>query len=362
MKLDSNLIYDAALDDELFARLPNILAEATGSRSCVLHWRDQQGSAEVFAHSGYFSDDHMADYAANFVAHDLWTEAGMRQGFINQAWRVTDLVATDDFERSVFFNEWIRAMGDDTYYCSGSVMRTRHGDGIVGLHRGRGQDDFSRETLGKLNGYVGHLRRMFEIRARVAGLGERNRLLDSMLACNGQAAFVLDRHGRVVLASRPGETILTDGSLLRLSRGMVKAARGDDDAALQRAVAAAASPSNPAASTVVLHDRSDRAIVATAMPIGTAVHSSAAVLLSLQSPPPPLPGDLARQQLQERYGLSAAEADIAIRLADGGSPRSISDQRQSSIATVRSQIKHVLAKMGVQRQTDVVRLVLQAPR
>lgn len=71
VKLTSSLIYEATLDDQLFAELPVMVAAAFEARSCVFHWRDLSGTAEISTHSGYFSDDQMADYATNFAEHDL---------------------------------------------------------------------------------------------------------------------------------------------------------------------------------------------------------------------------------------------------------------------------------------------------
>ena len=194
MKLTSSLIYEATLDDQLFAELPVMVAAAFEARSCVFHWRDQTGAAEISTHSGYFSDDQMADYATNFAEHDLWTSAGMARGFANKAWKTSDLVPNDQYESSIFYNEWIRSMGDDTYYCCGSVMRTAHGDGIIGLHRGRTGGDFSDRALRDLSRQVEHLRRMFAIRGRTANLASRNNLLQEIFATGPQAAILVARN------------------------------------------------------------------------------------------------------------------------------------------------------------------------
>jgi DNA-binding CsgD family transcriptional regulator len=63
------------------------------------------------------------------------------------------------------------------------------------------------------------------------------------------------------------------------------------------------------------------------------------------------------KHLQEAYGLTRSEADVAIRLADGDSIPEISDRRRSAVGTVRIQVKSVLLKMGARRQSEVVRIV-----
>jgi len=60
--------------------------------------------------------------------------------------------------------------------------------------------------------------------------------------------------------------------------------------------------------------------------------------------------------IRSTYGLSAAEADITMRLANGETPKEISTARQSSIHTVRTQIKQVLQKTDSRNISDMVRI------
>ncbi|MEO8532061.1 MAG: helix-turn-helix transcriptional regulator [Deltaproteobacteria bacterium] len=63
------------------------------------------------------------------------------------------------------------------------------------------------------------------------------------------------------------------------------------------------------------------------------------------------------EKLVELFGLTPAEADIVIRLNSGENTRAISEARESSIHTVRNQLKSSMTKLGVRRQVDVVRLI-----
>lgn len=53
------------------------------------------------------------------------------------------------------------------------------------------------------------------------------------------------------------------------------------------------------------------------------------------------------------YGLTAAETDIALYLAQGKTAERIAWTRSVAVGTVRSQIKTVLAKVGVSRQAEL---------
>ncbi len=356
MKLTPSLIYEATLDDQLFAQLPVIVAEAFGARSCVVHWRDGAGAAEVFAHSGYFSDEQMADYATRFAAHDIWTEAGMREGRVNRAWRTSDLVAEKDYASSIFYNEWIRGMGDDTYYCCGSVMRTVQGDGCVGLHRGRGQKDFSQVTLADLNGKVEHLRRMFAIRSRIAHqAGERN-VLQALFASGLHAAVTLRPDGGIAMVNQAADKLLREGQFVRCRGGRLETAADRDRADFAAALARASDKTEPTASTCVVQGCDGSAAIVSFTPVTTSF-SHSAILVTIDDRRTRVGPNVVTRHLRERFHLSNAEAEIAMLLAQGATPREIADQRRSAVATVRTQIKTILFKMDARRQGDVIRTI-----
>ena len=62
--------------------------------------------------------------------------------------------------------------------------------------------------------------------------------------------------------------------------------------------------------------------------------------------------------LQRLYGLTRAEAEVALRLTRGDGLKPISDELSVSIATVRTHLAHVFGKTGTHRQAELVRLLL----
>ena len=62
--------------------------------------------------------------------------------------------------------------------------------------------------------------------------------------------------------------------------------------------------------------------------------------------------------LREAYGLTGAEARLAVALANGASLDDVADATSTAIGTLRTHLKHVLAKTGTRRQSELVRLVL----
>ncbi len=67
--------------------------------------------------------------------------------------------------------------------------------------------------------------------------------------------------------------------------------------------------------------------------------------------------EAAPRVLQSVYGLSPAEADVALRLANGDSRAAIAEDRHASLATIRTQLKAAFAKLGVNREVELVEML-----
>ena len=212
-RLHSEQIYQAMVDDEAFALLPTLLAESVGARSCVIHWRDARHQAEIMAHSPYFSPEQMLNYAENFVEHDEWSNCGqqrdVRQPHLEHQGNGRP---PQPMKTGIFYNEWIRAMGDDTFHCIGTVMETERGLGLIGLHRGKSQADFDQECVKELNRNIVHLRRMMTVRARLATDNMRVRGLVALLDANPGPMLAVTARGRIVHANAAALNLLEAGS------------------------------------------------------------------------------------------------------------------------------------------------------
>lgn len=63
----------------------------------------------------------------------------------------------------------------------------------------------------------------------------------------------------------------------------------------------------------------------------------------------------------EAFGLTPAEARVAVLLANGLNAEQIAAERNASLLTVRTQIRSILAKTGVRRQPELVRMLVDMP-
>jgi DNA-binding CsgD family transcriptional regulator len=72
-------------------------------------------------------------------------------------------------------------------------------------------------------------------------------------------------------------------------------------------------------------------------------------------------GHARKEGMQELYGLTSAETELALLLAAGKSLREAAAERSVSLETARSQLKTLFSKTNTRRQSELVRLVLLLP-
>ena len=65
--------------------------------------------------------------------------------------------------------------------------------------------------------------------------------------------------------------------------------------------------------------------------------------------------------LARLYGFTAREAGVAALLLQGLSPKEAADELAMTENTVRTHIRHLFDKTGVERLADLVRLLMQGP-
>ncbi len=177
----------------------------------------------------------------------------------------------------------------------------------------------------------------------------------------GMAAFQCDRWGRIVGATALGEELLAEATLVERRGGRLRAIGKEDDArlraALDRASGTTAAFPAPRSSTIALATAVaewSRVDVAPC-PGGIAALSPVAVCIVLVHRSRP-PAD-AVCMLRSAFGLTGAEAAVALALATGATSRDIADRRGVSRDTVKVQVAAIYQKVGVTKATQLARLI-----
>lgn len=295
-------------------------------------------------------------YLQLFAGRNPWSEAGHRLP-IGEVAHTDRLVAQEGFRASSFYQDFLRHWRLD---CAFLVALDRHQSSHLGLCiplQERSDPNALEQALHLL---VPHLRRAIRIARRIneadLALASAREILDAspspVLMCTASL--------QVIYANRAGEALLE--TLVRTGPDLTlqpasRAAREQLDRLVR-----GTGDSHSAA--VLLTARSERPVAALAMPMGQSggqrgEFGNASLLLVAE--PAMRPSQEAMRTLQGWFGLTWAEARLAVFLGLGGSLEEFARSRGVSVNAARFLLKGVFAKVGVNRQSSLVAAIRTTP-
>lgn len=277
-----------------------------------------------------------------------------------------EVVPEREFRRSEYYADFASRIG--LYHMIGAdipVGRSVADILSVTVHRPFTAHPFGEDDRRRLTQLLPHLQRAAQLYLRLRDLELR--------AHTGFAALDALPCG-VVVASAAGDVLFANSAAERLARDGDGLVLGKRDVGL-----GAAHPLEAQALRRLVHDAASGgaggATKLTRLPAGTA--------LGLLVSPLPLPyrdpaigrtaaalviiKDLADEQppaaewLKTLWGLTEAEAQVAVSLFAGHDAEEIAVQRSVGITTVRTQIRQILAKTGASNLRDLVRRLAGLP-
>jgi DNA-binding CsgD family transcriptional regulator len=342
--LRSELIYEALLDADALRELPRSLAAAVNARSAILQLSDGNGHNSCFAYT-YYDPKQIRDYEAAFAKYDPWAQVGLSSPRNqNRAIIVAELFPDPLYERSVFYNEFIRSHGDDTYRCLGSVLTLSEGFGLIGLQRGKTQPQYNAKERAVLQAAIPHMRRLFSVRSALLRADLDARLAHSALDQLSVIAMAVDREGRIMLnGAETAEPLLRKELGLNCRSGRLQFSNGIQSR-WEHLLTQATRGADPCGGAMLIGTRkSNRAPVWLEISPAPALPRPmrAVVVIRLGSGLP----EVVRRRLRDVLGLTQAEAEVAYMVSQGACAEAIAAARSVALSTVRAQIRSIFAKL-----------------
>jgi DNA-binding CsgD family transcriptional regulator len=344
-------IYEAAVVPEQWPDvLHRLSALVDGVGATLFAWDGQ--SAKWRATPGLLTE------AMTVFDRDGWAARNTRatrSAALRHAGFVTDhdILTPEEMETDPFYKDFLRPHG--VGWGAGSLIPVPSGEVLVlNLERTYGRGPVERAYVDLLDDLRPHLARAALLSARV-GL-ERAKARVSALEEIGLPSAVVGMRGKVV-ASNPSLDRL-DQQVVARSFGRIAFTNRSANALLDEALAQIRSAGGTVRSIVVPGIDEHPALVAHVVPIRRSAHDifSMGEGLLIMTPMDKVRAPSA-SLLDGLFDLSPAEARVARSLTEGESVAEIALRTGVSGATVRSQVKAILHKTGLNRQTDLVGLL-----
>ncbi|HEX7046907.1 MAG TPA: helix-turn-helix transcriptional regulator [Gammaproteobacteria bacterium] len=353
--------YSAALDEQSWYSALEGLAAATGSRSGQLIGL---GADALSFNILTAIDPAMLQDPAAADAGDPGINPRVAAGIAAPA--LTTLTEADfafpeeytSAPRHREFENFMRRI-DRPYICLSALERQP--DRVIGLavNRSKSEGRITHSQREIFTSLAPHARAA--VRMQLALEGQGAKLLADAMDALSIPAFICDHTGCVQAFTPAAERIASEERGVQLRQGRLVAAHAEDSRTLGAAIAAASrvrmTPAPPAMQTVIVRDRHLKtpSLVLDVMTLPKSTHAfhfTPGVLVIGRGEQHGTERKAAI--LQAAYALTPAETAVALQIACGKTIDVIAAGRGVSAGTVRSQIKAILAKLGVHRQIELV--------
>jgi DNA-binding CsgD family transcriptional regulator len=236
---------------------------------------------------------------------------------------------------------------------------------VIAAYRPYAEGDFDATETGLFAALIPHLQRAVQLQLRLAGLhgvpeGSAeilNRLLQGVVLVDGEA--------RVIFANRAAESMLRAGRGLFLGRDGLRAELPAENRRLRHIIAGCAAP-RPGLGGAGGRLRLSREH-GVPLTVVIAPHHARFSWIDMVRPSailfitdPEATVDVHRQWLREDFGLTPAEAAVAVEVLEADGLQAAAGRLGISLATARTHLAHVFDKTGTRRQAELVRLILQS--
>lgn len=352
-----DLLYRAALDPQLWPRALQSLSHCAGGVGTAMI-RVTPGKKDGLIVSPALEEPNV-EYQREWWQHDTRVlrihSRRLSQGVCCEA----QLFTGDELARDPLRQDFLRRYGIGSF---AAHLVAPLPDFVVAfsVQRALENGEFHNRELATLDLLGRHAARALAISIRISAATQLENALDAAMGTIACAAFLIDEQLRVVHANAQAERLLGDGLVVR--EGSLQASRRADQSALHRLLKSAVQASTDVddlSAVVVLRPSGKRPLLLQAMPIspGTVDACLPKIAALLVAVDPESDEDFSAEAHLRLLGLTPAEARIAALLGNGASRQAVAGQLRLSEHTVSDTIKKIYAKLSIERQGELVRLV-----
>ena len=248
------------------------------------------------------------------------------------------------------------------YHVGAWVGQTPNYQATFSLQRSRRQGHAGEADIALFELLKPHAARALSLADQLGTLHAREKLGTTIVEALPQAVFAIADDGQVVQVNGAALGMIRKGDGLGIGDGLLKVKLAGEQEALDRLIHEAAGVEFLAASGWTRVSRTSGAapyavFVAPLPVIDEALTIATAKVIVIVHDPTarPMPDPAMLTQI---YGLTETEARLAGAIALGHSLESAAELLGMRVGTARSHLKSVFAKLGVNRQQDLVRILV----
>jgi DNA-binding CsgD family transcriptional regulator/PAS domain-containing protein len=266
-----------------------------------------------------------------------------------------------EFFNSEFYADFLRPRDVHSIL---SVYLLSHGAARLAFGRPHRAGEWEREHIDALSRFAPHLHSAARINIRLEGTRLTETDVPEVLDQIAQGVIIVDAESRPEFVSQAAQRILGEADGLGVGCQGLHTASRSETAALRRMIAQAASGSFDRDSDGVLgvsRPSLRRPLSIIVIPLRRRVswflpEQSRAIVFVRD---PERTAAMPETDLRQLYGLTSAEASLAMEVARGTGLQAAADRTGVTLATARTHLQHIFQKTRTHRQAELVRLIAE---
>lgn len=350
------LVYQAAADAKLWPVLLDRLTDALGAEACAASVYDP--ATQFYSYVAPRTDPEWQQKYLDRWVHSnfLWQRSIHKP--VGELWCFDTFIPRDEFERTEFYNEWWRPQGMEVALGT-NVLREGSASGVVTFYRSRERGEFGSDAMRTFAALVPHLQQAVQLQLHLTETGIQRDGSVEMLNRLEQGALLVDRDARILFANAAADAMLNDGAALCAKDGRLRTRRPAETEALHRLIFACESATGSGGLLGVAREgRWPLSLLVTPLKaeLSWLVRERPAAIVFIKDPEQVTKPSA--EHLRQLFGLTHAEAVVALEMLEGDGLSAAAERLQLSLATVRTHRLRVFEKTGTSRQAELVRLLL----
>jgi DNA-binding CsgD family transcriptional regulator len=364
-------IYEASYNPDKWPTVLEGVAKYTGAYSTAILYKNKDSETQGCSSSYNFPVEDIKKFVDFGVDPNFYLF--YEKASIGTA-AASDLLVPDRNELEARLGERYISMVQPTvfYHMAGGLLY-EDDDRIIGIGVmcPKEMGPMSERQIEKLDMLVPHLQQAMIIQSEFSHLKEREKAMHANLNRLLVGLILFDKNLKPIYINPVAKSILKYHPAIKLDNGKISASEHADTekihTALVKAISSVTENHIDDASTslgIKHHDGTTTLPVIISPVKGSvldfdAVGQDAFVAMCFSDPERTYPVEA--DKLTKIYSLTMTEAQVAISMANGLSPKEIAKINNVEISTIRSQLKAIYNKLSVNTQAELVKTLLTGP-
>ena len=276
---------------------------------------------------------------------------------------VQELIGEANWRESEFYKQFLKPL--DILHALGADIRTD--DGIecrLRVARPHREPPFSENDKALCTVVLPHLKRAVRLHSQLEVVDSERRLyagtVDRMLV----GTVMLDETGSVLKSNPVADEMIREGDGLRLVNGALRADVAAENRELQRLVRQALNGGTPAVVNAISITRKSArgklGVLIRSLPDAGSSKTKRRPSVALFIRDAERKSEASREMVRRLFDLTPAESSLALALANGLTLDEAADGLNIRKNTARAHLRSIFSKIGVTRQTTLVRVLLSS--